>query len=396
MNVEKLYLTGRSFAERIEKSDEHGLRRLRHALTVHLPISNYAKFPESEIKSALHLVDVALEVFKKPEKRTRNRIKKPPRSLNLMCESADLFYDLNRWPRKPYCSNDLQYGLRIRSLFHAVKMTHIQFNPPNRKTWIVFDIDRPGAENAWREAGLAEPTWTAINQKNGHAHIAYGLRSPVMVGGLGVRDAPMRFLASIEAMMREKLKADIGYSGLITKNPAHDSWEILRGSQAVFDLSELAASLPGIEKYRLKKKEEQAGIGRNLSLFNKLRKWAYVAIRPYWKSGGLGSWNSWVSLCNSKALVLNSEFTSQLNGTEVWHLARSVARYTWKFTTEEGFSAWQAAQGQKGGKASGHTRRAASEDKRASARLMRSSGLSIRAIAKALSVGVMTAHDWCA
>jgi hypothetical protein len=125
-------------------------------------------------------------------------------------------------------------------------------------------------------------------------------------------------------------------------------------------LCELAEYLPGIEKYRPKRRApEEVGLGRNVALFDLTRKWAYKAIRSYW-GGGLDGWNRWLSVANSRALVYNGDFKQPLGGREVWHIARSVAKWTWRNTTAEGFSAWQAAQGRKGGKASGIVRRAGS------------------------------------
>ena len=54
--------------------------------------------------------------------------------------------------------------------------------------------------------------------------------------------------------VRERLQADPGYSGLITKNPAHPLWRTLRGPRLAYDLCELAEYLPGIEKYRPKRR----------------------------------------------------------------------------------------------------------------------------------------------
>ena len=192
---------------------------------------------------------------------------------------------------------------------------------------------------------------------------------------------------AIESMMRERLQADPGYSGLITKNPAHPLWRTLRGPRLAYDLCELAEYLPGIEKYRPKRRApEEVGLGRNVALFDLTRKWAYKAIRSYW-GGGLDGWNRWLSVANSRSLVYNGDFKQPLGGREVWHIARSVAKWTWRNTTAEGFSAWQAKAGAKGGKgnsaeaqaekgrASGKARTAASENKRASAVLMRSRGI---------------------
>lgn len=307
-------------------------------------------------------------------------------------KQLDLF-DENRWPRRPFCSDDLASGVRIRSLAQALKKQYIQANPPHLRVWSIFDVDRPAGALAWETAGLPPPSWSTTNKQNGHAHVVYGLSAPVLVDGLGARDAPLRYLCAVESLMREKLQADAGYSGLITKNPAHPLWMLLKGPRLAYDLGELAEYLPGIEKHRPKKRVEEVGLGRNVTLFDALRKWSYKAVRGYW-GGGLQGWNAWVSSANSRALVLNADFKNPLGGNEVWHIARSVSKWTWRTFSAEGFSQWQAAQGAKGGKASGKARLAASEDKRSSARLMAASGMSLREIASELDVGKSTVSDW--
>lgn len=277
-------------------------------------------------------------------------------------EQRDLFEDIGRWPRRPYCTDDLANGLRIRSLAKALTHPYIQANPPHLRVWALFDIDRPLAALAWEDADLPPPTWTAINRQNGHAHSAWGLEVPVLVDGLGARDAPLRYLCAVESLMAERLQADPGFGGLITKNPAHPLWWTLRGPRLNYSLGELAEWLPGLEKHRPKRRApDQIGLGRNVALFDRVRHWAYRAIRPYWGTG-LQGWNAWLSLCNSRALTYNADFLTPLDGREVWHLARSVAKWTWRNTTAEGFSAWQAAQGRKAGIASGKVRRAGSTE----------------------------------
>lgn len=309
-------------------------------------------------------------------------------------EQLDLFADIGRWPRRPYCSDDLANGLRIRSLAKALTHPYIQANPPHLRVWALFDIDRAGAALAWEDADLPPPTWTAINRQNGHAHSAWGLEVPVLVDGLGARDAPLRYLCAVESLMAERLQADPGFGGLITKNPAHPLWWTLKGPRLSYSLGELAEYLPGLEKHRPKRRApDQIGLGRNVALFDRLRQWAYRAIRPHW-GGGLQGWNAWLSQCNSRALTYNADFLTPLDGREVWHLARSVAKWTWRNTTAEGFSAWQAAQGRKAGIASGKVRRSASEEKRATARLMAAAGRSVREIAAELGVGKSTVGEW--
>lgn len=311
-------------------------------------------------------------------------------------EQRDLFEDIGRWPRRPYCSDDLESrGLRIRSLAQALTKPYIQANPPHLRVWALFDIDRPLAALAWEEADLPPPTWTAVNRENGRAHSAWGLSAPVLVDGLGARDAPLRYLCAVESLMRERLRADNGFAGLVTKNPAHPLWKVFRGPRLAYGLGELGEYLPGLEQHRPKRRApEQVGLGRNVSLFDRLRRWAYPSIRSYW-GGGLQAWNAWLSHCNSRALVYNGDFLVPLHGREVWHVARSVAKWTWKHTTPEGFSDWQAAQGRKGGKASGEARRQASEEKRATARLMRAKGMTYAAIADELDTPLPTVARWC-
>ena len=309
-------------------------------------------------------------------------------------EQLDLFADIGRWPRRPYCSDDLANGLRIRSLAKALTHPYIQANPPNLRVWALFDIDRPAAALAWEDADLPPPTWTAINRQNGHAHSAWGLEVPVLVDGLGARDAPLRYLCAVESLMAERLQADPGFGGLITKNPAHPLWWTLRGPRLSYSLGELAEWLPGLEKHRPKRRApDQIGLGRNVALFDRVRHWAYRAIRPYWGTG-LQGWNAWLSLCNSRALTYNADFLTPLHGREVWHLARSVAKWTWRNTTAEGFSAWQAAQGRKAGIASGEARRQANAEKRAQALRMASERHSSREIAAALGVDQSTVVRW--
>lgn len=302
-------------------------------------------------------------------------------------------FDTERWPRRPYCADDLEAGVKIRSLSQALKRQYIQANPPHLRVWSIFDVDRPGAALAWDDAGLPPPSWAATNKENGHAHLVYGLSAPVLVDGLGARDAPLRYLCAVESLMREKLQADSGYTGLITKNPAHPLWKVLHGPRLAYDLGELAEYLPGIEKHRPKKRVEEVGLGRNVTLFDTTRKWAYTAVRAYWGTGqGLAGWNAWLSATNSRSLVYNADFKNPLDGREVWHIARSIAKWTWRNTSAEGFSQWQSAQGKKGMTA----RWGNNEDKQASARLMKATGSGVREIARTLEVNPSTVSRWLA
>ena len=109
--MDKLYRGGRSFAERVEKANLKTLRQIRHALTEKRAISRYAEWPNNEVQNALQLVDAALLVLEPKPKKRRLRAKKEPMPLDMSWSyEADLFADLSRWPKRPYCTDDFESG----------------------------------------------------------------------------------------------------------------------------------------------------------------------------------------------------------------------------------------------------------------------------------------------
>lgn len=266
----------------------------------------------------------------------------------------------SRLPHRPYCTDDLDAGLRIRDARRAARHRYIQANPPWLRAWILCDVDRPGAAFAWDDALLPEPAWTATNPVNGHAHLAWGLDAPVLLGQHD-RQQPMRYLAAVESAIRAKLEADTGYSGLITKNPMHQDWQVLWGRR-LYDLAELSEYLD-LPKHAPRRKPERVGLGRNVSTFDHVRHQAYPAVRG-WKDAKIqGAYVQWLAWLYHLALdYTHAEHPSPLDYRECHWIAKSVARWVWTRFDIEGsdqrFSARQAARGKKGGKAKGLVLRA--------------------------------------
>lgn len=317
----------------------------------------------------------------------------------VICNSERIQFDLfdkDRWPKHPYCSDDLLAGIYPRSLATALKRKYIQANPPHLRIWSIYDVDRAGGALSWEDAGLPPPNWAATNVENGHAHLVYGLSAPVLVDCHDMRQAPLRYLCAVEQAYRVALSADVGYSGLMTKNPAYPLWRVLQGPQSYYDLG-LLSEYVDLPRFISKRNPEEIGLGRNVTCFDFLRKWAYKNIKAY-KSGGLEGWNAWLSTCNIRALERNSEFHQPLEGNEVWHIAKSVAKWTWRtFDIEASnrrFSELQSIRGSKGGKASGLARHLASEDKRSTARIMRAASKKVVDIAELLNVHRDTVYGW--
>lgn len=303
----------------------------------------------------------------------------------------------SRLPHAPYCSDDLSFGLDIRRKQHAVQKRYIQHNPPPTIAYLIFDLDRPDSCFAWSDAFLPVPAWVAVNPENGHSHIAYGLSAPVCRTNAALA-APLKLAAAIEAAYTEALNADRGYTGLITKNPLHKHWKtFFPATEAAnfgsYELSELAeyVTLPK----KLSKKSERIGVGRNVSLFDELRYWAYRAVREYWRPGGFKAWQSAVMLKSEK---LNN-FPEPLPCSECAGIARSVAKWVWKNTTPDSFHEFiqethtQEIQAKRG-RRSGVVRAAKATEKAAKAQEMKGQGMSPTEIAKELKCGVSSVYRW--
>src|SRR5262249_27371981 len=128
-------------------------------------------------------------------------------------------------PAKPYCTDFLEDGLRIKSKAAALRHRHIQLNGPSSFRWMQHDIDRPDAYFAHRDAYLPPPNVIAINPENGHGHSAILLANPVARHSAS-RIAPLRLFAAVERGVARRLGADRQYTGLICKNPMHRDWRV--------------------------------------------------------------------------------------------------------------------------------------------------------------------------
>ena len=231
------------------------------------------------------------------------------------------FYE--KLPKKPYCSDDLGHGVIIRPKSTAIQKQYIQHNPPCLITSLVFDIDRSDAYFAWSDANLPTPTWIAKNRLNGHAHIGYMLSTPVCTTHRAKQNV-IEYLAKIEQAYSLALGADRGYSGLITKNPCHGTWENHIFGVQPYDLNYLADF---VELQELKNDlKEVSGLGRNCMMFDTVRYWAYKAIRAHRGS----TFDIWLGKVLEQCQNANGAFIEPLPYSEVKATAKSIARYCWK------------------------------------------------------------------
>ncbi|MEH5743272.1 replication initiation protein, partial [Klebsiella pneumoniae] len=198
---------------------------------------------------------------------------------------------------------------------------YIQFNQPHAMFWLGFDVDRTGAAIDWSDRNAPAPTLTITNPENGHAHLLYALETPVRTAPDG-KMKPLRYAAAVENALRKKLEADTGYSGLICKNPNHGHWKIAVWQPELYTLDWLADFLD-LNAANDKEIVADYGLGRNCTLFDKTRKWAYRAIRQGWPE-----YDQWLQACYERASAYNLQFSAPLDENEVIGIAKSISKWT--------------------------------------------------------------------
>ena len=352
------------------------------------PASRYTDLPDPVRHQVKELIDSIIGTTK--PKLTKQKRATAPLDFTYLdamgCTPELRTLIINRFPRRPYCTDSLESGLAIRSLDSAIKKSYIQHNPQGWKSVIVVDVDRQVINTEWSDAGLPAPTWITINPKNGHAHYAWTIKNPVWAGGANQR--PTRYVEAIIEAYRARLNGDPGFSNLITKNPISPVWTVESPSNfATYELADLSryVDLKGIKK---KRRDPSAidGLGRNCTLFDEVRDWAYSVVRNFADCADFSD------AVYDRTAEMNVNFSSPLSYVEIKGIAKSISKWTWlnrRIHTDE-FIALQSRRG----KRSGDVRAARSEPARLVARSKHEDGLTLRAIAAQLNVGKSTIARW--
>lgn len=253
-------------------------------------------------------------------------------------DPANLAIFRDRLPSKPYHTDQLDTGLRIRDVEKALQARYIQPNGPTHRYWLIYDVDRCGAALDWNDRNAPPPTIVAQNPENGHAHLIYGLEVPVRTAPDG-KPGPIRYAAAVDCALRAVLDADEGYSGLICKNPLNGFWRVSEWATQLYSLADLDGWLDLSAYSDRRKRLPDYGLGRNCNLFERLRHWAYRAIRQGWPD-----YDRWFEAVYQRAKAYN-DFTDPLPDSEVRHTARSVSKWTHQNLSPAGFTAVQIQRG---------------------------------------------------
>ena len=241
-------------------------------------------------------------------------------------DAIERFYELA--PNKPYCTDNIGSGLIIRSKEFAFERSHVQHNTVAMCHWLTFDQDHDNLTQ-WEDARLPEPNLIVRNQNNRRAHVSYAIES--VCTSDAAYPKPMAYAQAIQEAYCEKLKADPGYTGLITKNPLHNDWHLWELHNKVYKLGELADYVELKRRYWTRKRAanyEHYGLGRNCALFHRLRFWAYDWIVHYRDEATAVAFLEWMEMVLTKAESLN-DFPQPLPYGEIKSTAKSVGKWVW-------------------------------------------------------------------
>lgn len=245
---------------------------------------------------------------------------------------------ISQLPVKPFCSNDLSTGLRIRKKEKALEMLYLQANQPAMQTCLLFDLDEDNCFYKFEEVSLPVPHFITKSPKSGRCHYGYILKSGICKTQQA-RLKPLKYAAAVENSIAHKLGSDPNYVGLVTKNPLNSHWSPWWSNADLYDLDYLADFVDLSQPKSVK--AENYGLGRNVNLFDDLRHWAYKRILGFKSSS---SFEKWMKEVERQAINLNAVCNQQnpLPFSEIKATARSIGKWTWKNFNSETFSQIQS------------------------------------------------------
>jgi len=122
----------------------------------------------------------------------------------------------------------------------------------------------------------------------------------------------------------------------LAKNPLrNDRWVVQKFESYLYDLYWLADWVDLGNLLDGRRRLPEVGLGRNCTLFDKTRLWAYRAIRSNWLN-----FDTWRYMVHAVAMRYNCEFSSPLPEKEVSYLSKSVATWVWENMSPDGFRRW--------------------------------------------------------
>lgn len=229
-------------------------------------------------------------------------------------------------PLWPLASDELLAGVYRMARGDAMQRRYVEANPHALSNLLVVDVDHPDSALRALSSTGSHPAPTAVveNRANGHAHVVWALAEPVTRTEYAHRK-PLAYAAAVTEGLRRAVDGDKGYSGLMTKNPAHDSWETHWLGGQLRTLGQLAEGLGGnmpAPGWNRTRRAAPVGLGRNCTLFETARHWAYRQVRHHF-----GDAPGLEAAIHEETALRNLDFTEPLPASEVRAIAASITRW---------------------------------------------------------------------
>ena len=260
---------------------------------------------------------------------------------------------INNLPKKPYCSDDLSHGLMIRSQATALKLKYLQLNHPYYTRYLILDLDYDASlvDILYSLVGVPMPNLLVENSQNGRSHIIFELKTPIYNTDAS-HQKPILYANVILKRLQQVFDADVGYVGLVAKNPISSHWRTYTLCSEPYTLDSLNDFLEvtWADIQKPVKLEEAIGLGRNCYIFHAARHWAYVEIRQYRGK----TYAVWLACVLQHCISLNQGLIEPMQYGEIKGISKSIARFCWKNDTYcyQEFIQRQSYKGKLGGKKS--------------------------------------------
>ena len=243
----------------------------------------------------------------------------------------------------------------IEQKTEAIRKKYIEFNQPCLVSYFVFDLDYSESALAWREENLPEPFGSHRTRKMGMciSVIAY---CSLTQRQKSQASSQCSTLQKFRLQWLEKLKADAGYSRKLTKNPYNPAWRTMFFTDKSYLLDELADY---IVVKALRKSEQEQGLGRNCTLFERGASWSYTEVMEFKRANA--PFALWHNAVKDHLKDINGGFPESLPYSEIKATAKSIATWVWQRFSEQGLKQWHAEKGRKGGQKSKRGAKADSE-----------------------------------
>ncbi len=293
----------------------------------------------------------------------------------------------SRLPSRPYCTNNFESGVKIRSKDSALTHKEIQPNSPWEKQCLVIDVDhaKPLPPN------VPPPNILVTNPITGHRHAIFLWKTPVLVGPNASRKA-VNYYNDIAIALRIALEGDPNYRGTLCHNPLNPRWETEILSKKPYQLKAFRETLNRVKAGNLFthsrniQRNVHAACGRNCSTFEASRRIAYT----------LGPRPDLYDLVRTQVDSYNQEYNEPpLSSAECHQIAKSITRYVSSGRRQLLISKTHTPELQTSrGRASGAARRNRTADQRDRAIALYQGGKTQIEIARILAVHQSTICRW--